>query len=87
MKVYVLSYEDLNDDFYSSYVKVYSKKELAQKQVEIILEDLKRDIYNVEDMVLDYLENGNGFEMYEFGRYNQNHIFARIEEKEVIDNE
>ena len=87
MKVYVLSYEDLNDDFYSNYIKVYSKKELAQKQVEIILEDLKRDIYNVEDMVLDYLENGNGFEMYEFGRYNQNHIFARIEEKEVIDNE
>lgn len=87
MKVYVLRYEDLNDDFYSSYVKVYATKELAQKKVETILEDLKKDIYNFEDMVLDDLENGNGFELYEFGCYNQNHIFARIEEKEVIDNE
>ena len=87
MKVYVFSYEDVNVDFYTSYVKVYATKKLAQNEAKIILKDIKENIYSYKYMVLEHLANGNGFEMYEEGRYNENHIFVRIEEKEVIENE
>ena len=85
MKVYVLSYEDVSIDFYNSFVKVFKTKKLAKKEFESFIKDINDNIDSYEYMTIE--ENVDSFEMYENGRYSENHIFIRIEEKEVIDNE
>ena len=85
MKVYVLSYEDVSIDFCNSFVKVFKTKKLAKKEFESFIKDINDNIDSYEYMTIE--ENVDSFEMYENGRYSENHIFIRIEEKEVIDNE
>lgn len=87
MKVYVVIDEDVNIDFCNCCVKVFAKKELAQKYVETKLKDIQDNFHSWEDMSFELYENGNGFEMYEDGYYNNNHIKIIIEEKDVIENE
>ena len=85
MKVYILSYEDVNIDFCNSFVKVFKTKKLAIKEFESYIKDINDNIDSYEYMTIE--ENVDSFEMYENGRYSENHIFIKIEEKEVIDNE